>query len=262
MALPVRNSSSKSQSYLFLSDIHVPYHDLRSVSYACEFIRNFKPDAIYLIGDIVDFYSLSKYDKDPKRLLTLQDDIDQTVEVLSAIRESAADTPIFFRSGNHEHRLDKYLVSHPEISQLRAMRLSQLLEFDRLSITEIGYTENHELHGLQVEHGDIVRKRSGSTAGGMLDKRWKSGISGHTHRMGIHYVSNASGNYFWVENGCMCSLSPHYLIGRPDWQQGFTLISKIDDTLHAEQARIIDGKMLFRDKRYFIDGRKLRSTKA
>jgi UDP-2,3-diacylglucosamine pyrophosphatase LpxH len=262
ICLPVRASKNPSGTYLFLSDIHVPYHDAVAIKLVLGFIKEQKLDAIYLIGDIVDFYTLSKYDKDPKRLLTLQDDVDQTVEILSAIRECAGeDTPIYYRSGNHEYRLDKYLVSHPEISQLRAMKLSSLLEFERLGIKEIKYTEYHELHGLQVEHGDIVRKRSGSTAGGMLDKRWKSGISGHTHRLGVHYVSNTSGNYFWAENGCLCSLDPHYLIGRPDWQQGFTLISKVDDHLLTEQARIVDGKLLFRDKKYFIDGRSTRAMK-
>jgi predicted MPP superfamily phosphohydrolase len=252
-------SNQKATSYLFLSDIHVPYHDKTAIKLATGFITLYKPDVIYLIGDIIDFYSLSKYDKDPKRLLTLQDDIDETIDVLDSIRKAAGDaTPIFYRSGNHEYRLDKYLVSHPEISQLRAMKLSSLLEFEQLNITEIGYSETHILHGIQVEHGDIVRKRSGYTAGGMLDRRWSSGISGHTHRLGVHHISNMSGDHFWAENGCLCSLSPHYLIGRPDWQQGFSMMTKIDEHMIVEQAKIIGGKMMFRDQRYHIDGRSVK----
>ena len=261
--LPVRQSHNSAKTFLFIGDIHVPFHDVLATNLLLEFIRTHKPDTIYLIGDIVDFYTLSKYDKNPQRLITLQDDLDQAVELLTAIREAAGtECRMYFRSGNHEYRLDKYLAAHPEISQLRAMRLSSLLEFKALEIKEIGYTEYHELFGMQIEHGDLVRKRSGSTAGGMLDKRWKSGISGHTHRLGVHYISNQSGDYFWAENGCLCSVSPHYVIGRPDWHQGFSLVSKVDDHLVIEQARIVNSRLLFRDQKYFIDGRSARPFKG
>ena len=137
VSLPVKQSHNSARTFLFLGDIHVPFHDILATNLVLEFIRIHKPETVYLIGDIVDFYTLSKYDKNPQRLLTLQDDIDQTVELLQAIREATGpECRIYFRSGNHEYRLEKYLAAHPEISQLRAMRLSSLLEFRSLDIRE------------------------------------------------------------------------------------------------------------------------------
>ncbi|MCA8938790.1 MAG: hypothetical protein KDB07_03230, partial [Planctomycetes bacterium] len=49
-----------------------------------------------------------------------------------------------------------------------------------------------------------------------------SGISGHTHRLGIHYRTTLAGTKFWIENGCLCNLDPDYTHGQPDWQHGFT----------------------------------------
>jgi hypothetical protein len=101
--------------------------------------------------------------------------------------------------------------------------MKALLELDNKHI-QVEMVEGHKLykhHDFIVTHGHIARKHSGYTAKGMLDTYGVSGISGHTHRAGTHYLKDESvgqaGAKVWYENGCLCDLDPEYCTS-PNWQ--------------------------------------------
>lgn len=48
-----------------LSDIHFPYHNLEALRVAIAYLREQEIDCLYLNGDIFDFYSISRHEKDP-----------------------------------------------------------------------------------------------------------------------------------------------------------------------------------------------------
>lgn len=170
-----------SRRYVFLSDLHVPYHDEDALELVCRFLKWFRPHTVYLIGDIADFYQVSSYDKDPKRLLKLQDDLDQCYAILQRIQQSAGPKAKFIlREGNHEFRMTRYLWTHPQIASLRGLQLPELLNLAELKIEHVPYNGRLLIDdSFLVEHGDVVRKDSAATAKAMLDRRGVSGISGH-----------------------------------------------------------------------------------
>lgn len=92
---------SRPEMHLVLSDQHVPFQDPDVEALSLDFIKHHKPDTIHLLGDIMDFYSLSRFDKDPAKILCLQDDIDATVEYFEKLR-AITDVPIIYSEGNHE----------------------------------------------------------------------------------------------------------------------------------------------------------------
>jgi len=47
-----------------LSDIHFPYHSLEALTIAIKHLRQENIDCLYLNGDIMDFYSISRHEKD------------------------------------------------------------------------------------------------------------------------------------------------------------------------------------------------------
>ena len=57
----------KAKRLLVLSDIHIPYHNIESLTCAFDYAKKEKPDAILLNGDTLDFFGLSKFIKDPKK---------------------------------------------------------------------------------------------------------------------------------------------------------------------------------------------------
>lgn len=236
---------------LFLGDIHVPFHDIEAIAIVYRFIDWFRPHFIFLVGDCVDFYQISKFEKSPQRMLKLQDDLDDTKVILSQLRALCPRSKIIYFEGNHERRLTRWLWSHPEVAQLRAMDIRNLLGLEELKIQFIQAIEQYDFHGFQIEHGEIVRQQSAYTARGQLDKRGVSGISGHSHRLGTHYLTNMAGDHIWIENGCLCDRNPEY-VKCPNWQVGFTLgyYKRDDERFSVEQICITGGKAAFAGKEF------------
>ena len=85
---------------VFISDIHAPFHDLKALKALRSFIGWYKPDELIFLGDVVDFYAVSSFTKDPKRALELQDEIDQAVDIIRRITDKAPKANKIFLRGN------------------------------------------------------------------------------------------------------------------------------------------------------------------
>lgn len=243
----------KQQKVLFIPDIHCPYQDNVALKALYSFMDWWKPDTVIIMGDLVDFYSLSSFDKDPKRALQLQKELDQSVKVLKDIRNKAPKVDIHFIKGNHEQRLKKYLWSNSkELDGLKALQLEKLLEFDKFNIK---YHDNGRMRfkGLMLKHGDIVRKYAGYSAKAEFEKNGLSGVSVHTHRLSTYRQTNEAGDYIWLEGGCLCKLNAEYLNGAtPNWQQGFAIgyFKKNSKRYLLETIPIIKGKAMYGGKEF------------
>ena len=204
-----------------IPDTHPPYTDDRAlIKGVFQYIKDSKPDKVVMLGDHVDFYALSSFDKNPDRITGLQEEIDHLHWHLDELRK-VHKGEIIYLEGNHEGRLVKYLKKHPEISSLRVFKSPyKLLDLGKFNI-KYGRSWSHK--GVLFKHGHIVRKHSGYTAKGELENEGTSGVSGHTHRMASHYITNRSGQHGWFEMGHLCDEdAAEYMEGKvPNWQKGF-----------------------------------------
>lgn len=218
----------KKNKFIALGDIHFPFSNPSSLDETINFISDYCPEYIILLGDIVDCYSLSRFDKEPRRILSLQKEFDLANEFLAKLKQVSPKSQIIYIEGNHERRLQKYLDSHPEISSIRSLTIPLLLGLDTL---DIPYVKNFTLGDMYFTHGEVVRKYSGQSARGELEKNDVSGCSGHTHRLSHYFKTTTHRDLQWVEAGCLCSLNPVYLDTKPDWQNGFIYGSEFDGKL-------------------------------
>lgn len=251
------SKTRKYEKVLFVPDIHAPYQDNQAIRAMIAFGKEFKPDRIFLMGDVVDFYALSSFSKDPIRTLKLQKELDEAVSVLKIIRKEFPKAKIDLIRGNHEARLQKFLWNRAsELSGLRNLTVPSLLKLEELDIT-YHKTGRTKYRGKIIKHGDIVRKFAGYTAKGELENTGVSGFSVHTHRAAVHNHTNEGGEHSWYEFGCLCKLNAEYMNGKiPNWQQGFGIgYFKLGSSkFNAHIIRIINGVALFGDKEYY--GRK------
>jgi len=214
----------KFEKVLFIPDIHCPYHDEKALQVLYSFINWHKPDTIFITGDLLDGYAISRFTKDPNGALKFQSELDSAIEVLNDIRKRAKKAKIYFIRGNHEARLQKFLWSNAkELSGLHALELENLLELKRLNIE---YVKEGLIRykGIIIKHGSIVRKYASYTAKAEFEKNGCSGVSGHTHRQGSYRHTNSSDAYAWLELGHLCDPNQEYLEGEiANWQQGWGL---------------------------------------
>lgn len=244
---------SKYQKVLFAGDFHAPYQDDECLSSFLAFSKWFKPDIIFLLGDVIDFYAISRFSKDPKRALELQDEIDCAKNILSQIRKFNEKSFIAYIKGNHEERLKKYLwATAKELANLDNLNIEKLLGLKQL---DIHYEEKGRLNhrGVIIKHGSVVRKFSGYSAKAEFEKTGCSGVSGHTHRANVYYQNNDGGEYAWMECGCMCRKDQEYMEGEiPNWLRGFGIgyFNKRTNRFILEFIPFVDGKAMYQGKEF------------
>ena len=199
----------KQLKVVTINDVHVPFQNNEMIKNFISLLEDEQPDVIILNGDMVDFYDLSSFDKDPSRQDNLQDELDTLYRMLLVIRGACPEAEIVYVEGNHEDRLRRYLWKQaPALNSLRSLKLEVLLNLDALGIKLV---KKHFIKGFMFAHGKVVRTHSSYSAKAEFESRGCSGISGHTHRMGSHCKTNATGTFGWWENGCGCELTPEYV---------------------------------------------------
>lgn len=241
---------------IVLGDLHIPFHDERAVALSLAIVREMKPEHLFFNGDIIDMYAISRFSKDPARALMLQQDLDQTVEVLHEYKKASPLSELVFIRGNHEARLQTYLHDRaPELSGLRGLSLPSLLSLDKLGITYVagrGKSACTHYGSVAVGHFDRCSVHSAFTAKALVDARGESLVQGHIHRLGIHYKTLPGGRMLGgFEGGCLCDMNPEYVTD-PNWQQGLVVITKRTDTdrFHVTQIPFIDWEALVNDVLY------------
>ena len=253
------------EKHLFTSDYHCPDHNEKIVDLLLEFTKDFKPDYFHIVGDFVNFSSVSKYDHDPHYEVDLSVEIETArtllERVVKVVRESNPQCIIEWNEGNHELRLIKYLIRNaPQFALIKSpnstvdmVSIPFLFDLKKLGVRWIPMTEIHRTCGtIRIEHGELIRKGSGMTAKAMLDMRGEDGMSGHTHRLALHLKTNGDTKY-WVELGCLCNLqpTPPYVIS-PDWSQGFLvgIFNSESKVFYPQVIPILNNSFMYGDKLY------------
>lgn len=252
----------KKDRDVVLNDVHFPYHDPRALGLVIDFIRDNKPGRIHLNGDIFDFYSLSKFDKNPERRSKLQKEIDAGVQFFQQLREASPDSQIEFNEGNHELRLQKYLWGKAdELAGLQALRFEDLCHLNEYKIRFHPVLKPYKIGKLLFFHGNRVSKHAGSTARAHYEQFGCNVIVGHCHRLGSYYHATYDDLFGAWENGCLCKLNPEYLL-KPDWQQAFSIIWYHGSRFTVEPVPIVKHQYVYHGQIYGprrCNGRKLRS---
>ncbi|MCJ7482609.1 MAG: hypothetical protein MUO31_06555 [Thermodesulfovibrionales bacterium] len=228
------------------NDFHFTFHEPKAVRLFLGFVKEHQPRQVIINGDLCDFYKISKFDKDPNRIESLQIEIDAASDFLGELRDAATGADVIFDEGNHEHRLRKYLWRKAEaLASLKCLELPKLLKLDKYHIKHVPYGEGVQVGKIFVYHGTIVRQDSSYTAKAEFLKNGCSGMSGHTHRDGKYVKRNRGGQFAWWENFCMCKLDPEYVDGIVNWSQGFSLIHSVGSKQYVEQIHINKGSYVY-----------------
>lgn len=230
-----------------VGDIHAPYQDDKALEVAKQVIVDVQPDYLFINGDHVDFYQISRYDSKPQRKLELQSDLDVAKSILQDLREVAPNAQMVLRKGNHEARLDHWRSKNPEMGILTCLKLESLLELKDIDCELLEEHAPFSWHGWTITHGHLCRKLAGYTAQGMIDKYGTNGISNHIHRLAMVERTNMARSFVWVENGCLCQLKPEYS-ELADWAHGFTVLTYEQGQVWEEVVRINDGETMFRGR--------------
>lgn len=240
---------AKFRMGIILADIHIPFHEDRILNVVFDYIKSKKEfDFILLNGDIIDFFSISDWIKDPRQR-DLRGEVEALKQFLESLQKNFPEKKIFYKQGNHEERWDKYFYQKaPEMWDLDSIHLDKFLELEKRGIEWIKDKRIVKYHKLYILHGHEYRSSISnpvSASRGIFLKAKDSVFVNHFHQtsensemtIGEKIITCYSG-------GCMCNLHPAYSPLNPKWNYGFAEIRNDDDYYFVSNKRIIDGRII------------------
>jgi hypothetical protein len=209
---------------IFVGCIHFPYQHEKAVNEFLSFLREHKKEIsnIYLLGDIIDFHTISHHPQTLSSPLPIENELNMTKDFLSEIR-GFFKREMHYILGNHEQRLVKYLLNDgSKLKGLPELSFRHLMDLDRLKI------KLHEKYMLAGEwmllHGETVRAFSAYSAKAAFDKYHRNIIMAHTHRQGIYLHTIMGKTYMAIETGTLQDISKQNYANNPNWQMGWLVL--------------------------------------
>jgi UDP-2,3-diacylglucosamine pyrophosphatase LpxH len=237
----------KTKRILLVPDAHHPYSDPKAWALLLKAGKRIKPDFIVVLGDLIDCYSVSSHLRDPSRRLTLEDEIESANEALDQLDDLGAKTR-HYAAGNHEFRLDRYLMSNaPEVVGLGVARIDKLLRLKERGWGYTPYGRSYRVGKLNITHdvngqaGAMAHSKAQAAFGGNV-------VIGHTHRMAVSYSGNLRSETHvgamlgWLGDANATDYN-HIAQSKRDWTLGFGVgVMEPNGNVHLQAIPIVAGR--------------------
>lgn len=237
-----------------VSDAQVPLEDRRFLKtifddfvpwYAPEKERGkAKPEYhLFLNGDILDAFTLSKYLARVNVRFTLGDEIEMVRDYLDDWGQSFTHKHFVF--GNHEDRFDREMYAGNRQFARFTRPLQEVLELEKKGWDYVPYLRHYNFEGFIVTHGDIFPKH---VAAQMMANYQASGTSGHVNRpQSFTWADAAAGEAAtWHTTGMTCRLDIGDIIADwrriQPWAQGFLIGEVQGGVLYVENVIAHHGR--------------------
>lgn len=221
-----------------ISDTQLPFEDKRALKNVIQFIGEYNPDAVYQIGDLMDYPTPSRWSKGTRNefeQLVIEHSEYGKKNFLEPLR-AVYDGPVGVLEGNHDERPRVYLEQYaPALAEFSGtFHFSKLLDFEGF---EIEHTKPFHLVGPETVliHGHEIKGMSqiaGTSAFNHAQKAGANVIMGHTHRLGIRrhtsqFIGGKATRRWGFEVGNLMDVKKAGYLGAggvANWQQGFGIL--------------------------------------
>lgn len=233
----------------FISDLQCPFHDPKAIDIAFDYITKEGCDHILINADLLDFYGLSFFEKDPRKR-DFKHEYDMCLQLLGYIKNAFPNIPIYYSlDGNHEFRYERYMLTKAPIllGLSDAFELSDLLMLNKFGIIPLKGYDHIRFGDLHVLHGHTVFSRgSGVSPARTLYLRTKENvIASHVHRTSEYTDKDFNGKIktCWT-TGHLMHPNVEYCQHLDQYNQGFAILEKDSKgQFEVHNKRIYLGKV-------------------
>lgn len=246
-----------------INDLHIPFHDKD----VCEMVLTALSDVdiaeLWLNGDIFDLYNFNMHGpKNPVVEFNAEEELDIGYEFLANLRKRFPDKKIVFMEGNHETRLERYILKNGS-SLYNLVSIKNDPRFKALNFEHHPYNEPKRVYNakLKVQHSPPSYASAKTSLSKKLDCSY---IWGCSHRPELHISVGDDGElYYGVFNGWLGdkhSTETHkkvfdYMKNHEKWGKCFTMIylnENLED-FHLSQIVIKNNSFVLEGTRYFLE---------
>lgn len=248
--VPYEPCEIEGERMLVLSDIHIPFHCVESLTLALQEGQRFNPEAILINGDLFDFHRLSAFVKEPEARKVIED-LESGYKLFQVIRKKFPRARVYYKWGNHDEWFSIYIKARaPELADLPGLQLDQQIWYDGKTLADLGVETIKDqrkvfLGKLPVLHGHEIRMKNVSVnpARTAFLKCQDSVLVGHLHKDSQHSETNIHGKLVTTwSTGCLCQLHPKFARIN-QWGNGFALVE-----VDKEGAFSVQTKRIYKSK--------------
>lgn len=255
---------SGDKRVIAFGDFQINKHDPELLEKAVAFVKDQQPDVICLTGDESDNTAVGQWARGMKDEfeVSLQGQIDETIEWLTKIREAAPKAKIHMAHSNHMHWITKAIETRlPGLATLKALTPESLYQLKDL---DIQYQRKifEFLPNFLLAHGHQWKLTSGSHRTKGIQEVMRTGCSilaGHVHQAALETTfigyEGKGEQKVYVNAGCMMDFEKSmasnggYNAGTsPNWSSGIVVITR-------EAGRNFTELLLSQDKMFRYEGK-------
>lgn len=225
---------------LILADLHIPYHDRGAIIAALKFGKKNGANAVILNGDIGDFFSISFWEKDPRKR-DFAEELQTVREFITTVRQEFPKARLIYKLGNHEERWERYMfVKAPELLDVPEFQFDKLLGLHPEEI--VGDKRPIRLGDLNLIHGHEYRfaiSNPVNAARGLFLRAKAYAMCAHHHQTSSHSERTVEQkNRGTWSIGCLCDLHPDYM-PLNNWNHGLGFVEVFSGGKFAVQNKFI-----------------------
>lgn len=229
---------------LWIADVHGRFYNRGALELAVNYGAKKGCDSVIILGDFLDFYQHSKFDKNPSVSLIFEEQ-EWGQEMLKLLQDTFG--TVILKEGNHDARREAHIArlsaTMPELMDMASYRDYLFFDGCRVEFVE-DYRHIRYGHKLNAIHGHEYYGGGGiHVAYNRFHKALDNLITAHSHKAQSIIKPNINGHIYgsWTL-GCMCQLSPRYS-PKNDWSNGFCVTEKEDnDDFEVDNRVIYKGK--------------------
>jgi len=167
----------------FLPDTHFPFHSKEAISKVFDLVERIKPDIIIQCGDLLDFFSQSRFPKKPLERMSASDEIADGLataeEFWKVLGLKAPKAKLIQLLGNHDVRPVK-MIKEVAPSLTSFISLKQIYTFPKVELID-DYSDVVQIDGVAFHHGFKTKPLEHAR------HFESSACTGHTHRSWVHW---------------------------------------------------------------------------
>lgn len=238
------------EKWLLVPDCHVPYQDVKAFGLMLKAARAARIKNVVILGDFVDFFSVSSYPKPPDRRNDLAFEVEAGRLALDAVEDVCRGRRIYI-AGNHEDRLQRYLCDKAP-ALFNTVKVDRLLGLAGRGWSYVPYKSAAKIGKLHLTHD--LGKAGKYAHYDALNAVQGNVVIGHTHRLGWAVEGNVRGKpHVGAQLGWLGDFNQidymHRIRAARDWAHGFGIAYvEANGNVHITPVPIVAGAVLVEGK--------------
>lgn len=243
---PVLIPEKPPEPILLIPDCHIPNHDEKAWGVMLRAAMLLKPKHIVILGDFADGETLSSHAPTQPGQHDFEQELAIVNKCLDQLDSLGAENKIY-ASGNHEFRLDRYLMERAP-GLYHSIKWQNVLNLYGRGWTWVPYRKSVKLGKLNITHdtgtaGMNAHRASAKAFGG-------SCVIGHTHRLAYEVTGRFDGTPYlaamlgWLGDAEKAATYLHEAKSA-DWVHGFGVgYLEANGIVHIQPVPIVAGRCI------------------